>query len=139
MEEILKQILSEVSALKDGQQKMITRIDKFETKVDNIETKLDKLEIKVDNVETKVDNLEKKVDNVSGQQEENTQMIKAICHNTETTNAEVNALKLTTLSKEALSHLSTKEDINKLNAKFEVLNSRLFHQEAELYELKAVK
>ena len=38
-----------------------------------------------------------------------------------------------------LERAATKEDINKLNAKFEVLNSRLFHQEAELYELKAVK
>ena len=38
-----------------------------------------------------------------------------------------------------IDHLSTKEDIIKLNSKFEVLNSRLFHQEVELYELKAVK
>jgi len=110
MDEILKQILSKVSAMEEGQQKLITRIDKIES---DMATK--------------------------AQQDENTQIIKAIRHNTETTNAEINALKLTTLSKEALEHLSTKEDVNKLNAKFEVLNSRLFHQEAELYELKAVK
>lgn len=36
-------------------------------------------------------------------------------------------------------NVSDQQDINKLNAKCEVLNSRLFHQEAELYELKAVK
>ena len=94
----------------EGQNKLIQRIDKLE-----------------DDVATKV------------QQDENTQIIKAIRHNTETTNAELNGLKLNTLSKDALSNLSTKEDINKLHAKFEVLNSRLFHQEAELYELKAVK
>ena len=94
----------------EGQNKLIQRIDKLE-----------------DDVATKV------------QQDENTQIIKAIRHNTETTNAELNGLKLNTLSKDALSNLSTKEDINKLHAKFVVLNSRLFHQEAELYELKAVK
>ena len=118
MEEILKQILTEVSALKDSQQKIMTRMDK---------------------IESKIDALEGKIDHVSGQQEEKNQVIKAIWHNTETLNVEVSALKLTALSKEALSLVSTKEDINKLSAKFEVMNSRLFNQEAELYELKAVK
>jgi len=66
--------------------------------------------------------------NLEGQLNENTQIVKAIRHNTETTNAEINGLKLTTLSKDALSNLSTKEDINKLHANYEVLNSRLFHQ-----------
>ena len=87
----------------------------------------------------RMDALETKVDNMNVQQDENTQIIKAIRHNTEATNAEINSLKLTTLSKDALSHLATKEDTNKLNSKCEVLNSRLFHQEVELYELKAVK
>ena len=87
MEEILKQILNEVSGLKK-------ELAKINTTLDNMPTKAD---------------LEK---TISEQQKD------------------VIAL---------LERTATKEDINKLNAKFEVLNSRLFHQEAELYELKAVK
>lgn len=87
MEEILKQILSEVSGLKEEIAKVNTRLDNMPTKTD----------------------LEK---TIAEQQND------------------VIAL---------LERTATKEDINKLNAKFEVFNSRLFHQEAELYELKAVK
>ena len=76
---------------------------------------------------------------VKDQQNENTQFIKAILHNTETANAEINALKLTTLSKEALSHLATKDDLGDTNDHLKALNERLFHQEAALSHLKAVK
>lgn len=76
---------------------------------------------------------------IKGQQTENTQFIKAILHNTEASNAEINALKLTTLSKEALLHLATKEDIGDTNDHLKALNERLFHQEAALNHLKAVK
>ena len=87
MEEILKQILSEVSNLKEEVAKVNTRLDTMPTKTD----------------------LEKAI-----------------------TEQQKDVIAL-------LERTATKEDINKLNAKFEVLNSRLFHQEAELYELKAVK
>jgi hypothetical protein len=110
MEEILKQIL-------EDQNTLLQRMGKLEDEISTMK----------EDMATKI------------QLDENAQMIKSIFHNTEAANAEIHALKLTTLSKEALSHLATKEDITKLNAKFEVLNSRLFQQEAELYELKAVK
>lgn len=87
MEEILKQILSEVSSLKE---------------------EVAKVNIRLDNMPTKID-LEKTI-----------------------TEQQKDVIAL-------LERTATKEDVNKLNAKFEVLNSRLFHQEAELYELKAVK
>ena len=111
-----------------------------------MEDKLDKLIVAIGQLAGTVSQLAEsqaqvlvRLDNLEGQLNENTQIVKAIRHNTETTNAEINGLKLTTLSKDAVSNLSTKEDINKLHAKFEALNSRLFHQETELCELKAVK
>lgn len=87
MEEILKQILSEVSGLREEVAKINTRLATMPTTAD----------------------LEKTI-----------------------TEQQKDVIAL-------LERAATKEDINKLNAKFEVLNSRLFHQEAELYELKAVK
>jgi len=43
------------------------------------------------------------------------------------------------LNKNGASKFATEEDIAALNAKCDVLNSRLFNQEAELYKLKAVE
>lgn len=117
MEQMLRQIL-------DGQQQIITRIDKLDNEVSGI---------KVDMTAMKVDMATKT------QQDENTQVIKAILHSIETTNAELNGLKLTTLNKEALVHLATKEDVAETNDHLMALNERLFHQEAAINHLKAVK
>ena len=125
VEETLQQIL-------DGQTKIIKRLDNIENYVLNVKND-------ISNVKSDLSNVKSDISNIKGQLDENTQIVKGIRHNIETSNAEINGLKLNTLSKDALSHLSTKDDINKLHSKFEVLNSRLFHQEAELYELKAVK
>jgi len=125
VEETLKQILN-------GQSNIIKRLDNIEKDISNVKSN-------ISNVKNDLSNVKIDISNIKGQLDENTQIVKGIRHNTETTNAEINGLKLNTLSKDALSHLSTKDDINKLHSKFEVLNSRLFHQEAELYELKAVK
>ena len=124
MEQMLRQIL-------DGQQQIITRIDKLDNEVSGI--KVDMTGMKVDMTAMKVDMATKT------QQDENTQVIKAIFHSIETTNAELNGLKLTTLNKEALVHLATKEDVAETNDHLMALNERLFHQEAAINHLKAVK
>lgn len=64
------------------------------------------------------------------QQNENTRLMKAIQHNTEVLNAKLDGLTITTASKDAIA---------KLDSKFDVLNTRLFQQEAEINQLKAVK
>lgn len=132
MEETLKQIL-------EGQTKIIKRLDNIEIDLSNVKNNMSNIKDDLSNVKNDMSNVKNDISNIKGQLDENSQIVKAIRHNTETTNAEINGLKLNTLSKDALSQLSTKEDINKLHAKLEVLNSRLFHQEAELYELKAMK
>jgi hypothetical protein len=61
------------------------------------------------------------------QQDETLQIVKAIQHNSEMLNAKVDGLTVTTASKEAVADL---------DAKFDVLNKRLFQQEADLQRLK---
>ncbi|MCE5285811.1 MAG: hypothetical protein LLG02_08195 [Pelosinus sp.] len=61
------------------------------------------------------------------QQNETTDIVKAIQHNTEVIGAKVDGLTVTTASKEAVADL---------DAKFDVLNKRLFQQEADLQRLK---
>jgi len=117
MEEILKQILNEVSGLKEGQNQLIARMDRLESEVSAIKS----------DMATKT------------QQNENTDYIKALLHRTEELDAKFDGLLHNTVTKDALAALATKEDISKLDAKFDILNTRLFHQEAELYQLKAVK
>ena len=80
--------------------------------------------------ETRFNSLEGRFDNLEGQVRENINLLKAIQHNTEVLNAKVEALTLTTASKYAVA---------RLDAKFEMLNSRLFQQEVEIHQLKAIK
>lgn len=48
MEEILKQILNQMSAMKDGQNKIIQRMDSLEKEVVKINTRLDDMPTKTD-------------------------------------------------------------------------------------------
>lgn len=77
--------------------------------------------------------------NCKGQLTENTALLQALMPNVELVNAKVDGLTVNTLSKEALADLATKEDIKRLDTKFEIVNSKLFNQEVEIYQLKAVK
>jgi hypothetical protein len=76
---------------------------------------------------------------VKGQLDENTQFIKLLLHRTEEFDAKFDGLLHTTVTKDTIAHLATKEDIAALDSKIDVLNSRLFHQEAEIVRLKAIK
>ena len=80
-----------------------------------------------------------RLDNLEGQVKENTDFIKAVLHRTDELDAKFDGLLHTTLTKDAICHLATKEDIVSLDVKLEALNVRLFHQEAELCRLKVVK
>ena len=93
----------------------------------------------VSNIKKDISNVREDISNVKGQLNENTQIVKALRHRTEELDAKFDGLLTTTATKEAIANLATKEDIAALDSKFEVLNSRLFHQEAELHRLKAVK
>ena len=106
------------------------RFDNLEGRFDNLEGRFDTLEGRFDALEDRFTTLEGRFDNLEGQVRENTDLLKAIQHNTEVLNAKVEALTLTTASKDAVA---------RLDAKFEVLNARLFQQEVEIHQLKAIK
>ena len=148
MEELLRQILGRLDRM---EQQNETRFDSLEKRFDSLEVRFDKLENRVgnlesrfdtlegrfdalegrfDNLEGRFDTLEGRFDNLEGQVRENTDLLKVIQHNTEVLNAKVEALTLTTASKDAVA---------RLDAKFEVLNARLFQQEVEIHQLKAIK
>lgn len=65
--------------------------------------------------------------NVEGQLEENTSILRVLEHRSEVQVAETEGLKLTT---------ATNEAIERLDAKFDVLNTRLFQQETALQLIK---
>lgn len=111
MEEVLRQIL-------EGQRQLLVRVEKID---DNLSK------------------LKETVDNIKEQQDENTLLIGALMHRAEELDAKFDGVLHNTLTKDAIAGLATKEDIASLDSEFEVLNSRLFHQEAELFRIKAVK
>lgn len=80
-----------------------------------------------------------RLDNIEGQVKESNGFIQALLHRTDELDAKFDGLLHATLTKDAISHLATKEDISSLDVKVEALNVRLFHQEAELCRLKVVK
>ena len=116
MEELLKQILSEIKSLKEGQVQTNRRLDQMESDLSGLKTS---------------------VSNIEGQQRENTDYIKALLHRTEELNAQTHSFghSLNVLTGRA----ATKEDVADLSAQFRVLNDRLFRQEVEVDKLKAVK
>ena len=75
----------------------------------------------------RLENLEIKTDNLHGQLEENTTILRALEHASMVNAAEMDGLKLST---------ATKESIQRLDAKFDVLNEQLFNQETELRLIK---
>ena len=105
------------------------RFDNLEGRFDTLEGRFDALEDRFTTLEGRFDTIEGRFDNLEGQVRENTDLLKAIQHNTEVLNAKVEALTLTTASKDAVA---------RLDAKFEVLNARLFQQEVEIHQLKAI-
>jgi len=92
------------------------------------------------NLENRLGSLENRLDSLEGQLNENTGFIKSLLHRTEEIAAQVNGLGLAVAKIEgALANTATQEDLSRLDSKFEVLNSRLFQQEAALHQLRAVK
>ncbi|SDF79222.1 hypothetical protein SPACI_010860 [Sporomusa acidovorans DSM 3132] len=115
MEELLKQLL-------EGQKQLTQRLEHMDSRFDKVDSRLDRIESDMAS---------------ERQQIELSQIVHALRHNSEEVNAQLHNIGhyLNVLTGKA----ATKEDISELNSKFEVLNSRLFQQEAAIHQLKAVK
>ncbi|WP_422136511.1 MULTISPECIES: coiled-coil domain-containing protein [unclassified Endozoicomonas] len=80
IEKNLSIVGSDTAALKDGQKKLDSRMDKLEAKVDRLEDGQKKLDSRMDKLETKVDKLETKVDRLEdGQKKLDSRMDKLEC------------------------------------------------------------
>jgi chromosome segregation ATPase len=123
-EKMLEQLIHMVGHNNTITEELCQRMGRLETKVDNLEAKVNSLETKVDNLKAKVNSLEIKVDNLE---------------------AKVNSLEIKVDSGfEGLTgmvHLlgDKTEAIPRIESKLDVLNSRLFEQEAEINLLKRAK
>ena len=132
MEDVLQQILEGQKQLFEEQKQL------FEGQKQLFEGQRQLL-VRVEKIDDNLSELKGKVDDIKEQQDENTLLIGALMHRTEELDAKFDGLLHNTLTKDAIDNLASKEDIASLDAKFEVLNSRLFHQEAEMFRIKAVK
>lgn len=94
-----------------------TRMDNLETRMDNLETRIDNLETRIDNLETRINNLETKVNFLENQVHDGFEGITSMLH---------------LLGEKT-------EAIPRIESKLDVLNGRLFEQEAEINMLKRAK
>lgn len=122
MEDLLKRILEEIQVLKSDMQRLQAAQDRFDGRLEAFDQRMS---------------------NVEGQLSENTGYIKALLHRTEELDAKFDGLLNTSVTKECLAGLVDKNDIAQLdarmNAKFELLNARIFNNETDIKLLKAVE
>ncbi len=125
METILQEILTEIKGLKAETRRTNGSIQELKTVVSTLTGKLELLDTNVENAAI--------------QQQENTDIIKALLYNMEEFNAKLDGLILHTASKDSLQNLSTKEDIHQLDIKINRLSGQLSSHETEIHRLKAVR
>lgn len=82
MENILKEILSEIKSMNG--------------RMDNLDNRMDKLDGRMDNLDNHMDKLESEVSIIKAQETENTQLIKSLIHSSEVQNANIDKLMNTT-------------------------------------------
>ena len=125
METILQEILTEIKGLKAETRRTNGSIQELKAVVSTLTAKLELLDTNVENAAI--------------QQQENTDIIKALLYNMEEFNAKLDGLILHTASKDSLQNLSTKEDIQQLDIKINRLSGQLSSHETEIHRLKAVR
>lgn len=136
MENLLKQILGEIQALKSNMQSLQTGQERFEGRLEEFGKRQERFD-------GRLEAFDQRMSNVEGQLSENTGYIKALLHRTEELDAKFDGLLNTSVTKDCLAGLADKSDIARLdariNAKFELLNARIFNNETDIKLLKAVE
>lgn len=125
METVLQEILTEIKSLKAEARRTNGSIQELKAVVSTLNGKLELLDTNAENAAV--------------QQQENTDIIKALLYNMEEFNAKLDGLILHTASKDSLQNLSTKEDIHQLDIKISRLSGQLSSHETEIHRLKAVR
>jgi len=106
MEKILQQLLEgqaettkELKRLAEGQTQVIQRLDNIDDRFEAIEHRLEFMDVRLNNIDVHLENID-------GQLGENTRFIHALSQD--------------------VARTATKDSIDSLNSKFELLNDRLF-------------
>lgn len=136
MEDLLKRILEEIQVLKSDMQRLQAAQDRFDGR-------LEEFGKRQEHFDGRLEAFDQRMSNVEGQLSENTGYIKALLHRTEELDAKFDGLLNTSVTKECLAGLADKNDIaqldTRMNAKFELLNARIFNNETDIKLLKAVE
>lgn len=117
LEKMLAQLIHMVGHNNAITEELCQRMDRLETKVDNLETRMDSLEAKVNSLEAKVNSLDAKVNGLETQVNSGFEGLTGMVH---------------LLGKKM-------EAIPRIEAKMDVLNERVFEQEADINMLKRAK
>jgi chromosome segregation ATPase len=137
VDEILKQILSEVQGLSK-------RMDKLENKVTNIEGNISGLKEDVSGIKGDISGLKENVSGIKddvagikGQQQENSGFIQALLHRTEELDAKFDGILHATASKTALARIDDKFD--RMAADMTFLVRKAAEHEDDIRNLKLIK
>ena len=120
-------------------QEILREIQDFKAETRRTNGSIQELKAVVSTLTGKLELLDTNVENAAIQQQENTDIIKALLYNMEEFNAKLDGLILHTASKNSLQNLSTKEDIQQLDIKINRLSGQLSSHETEIHRLKAVR
>lgn len=124
--EELQPVREDISKLNQRMDKLESRMDKLESRMDKLESRMDKLELRMDKFEGRIDKIEKRIDNIESevaalkvdvkyikvQVDENTQILKALEHQTKVNKSENDRLVYETAKIEADLN-SIKPDVRK--------------------------
>lgn len=106
------------------------RLGGIDTRLGGIDTRLDGIDSRMDGIDSRMDGIDSRMDGMQIQLEENTQIVKALRHNQEYMLAKLHGLETTTAKAAAVEKLQTSVDL--LHGKYNVLDRRLFAQEAQM-------
>ncbi len=133
----LSDVKSDLQSVKTELQSVKTQQDEHSKVLHALTTDLSGVKADLQNVKTQQNEHSKALhaltadlSGVKTQLEEHGQILQAVLHNQEVANAEIEGIKLT---------MATSESVRTLDIKFDLLNTRLFHQETEIVKLKCVK
>lgn len=157
MQEELQPIIKRLDTLEKGQERLekgqtdldkgLERLEKqqanfekqqanFEKRQTGFEGVLAALDKRQDSMEGSISTIKEEIVNIKSQQQENTDLINALLHNVNVANAKIDGLTVSTLSKDVAANLASKADVAVIDTKLDLLNARLFKQEADLQLIK---
>ena len=123
-------LLQELSGIKTDISSIKDDVNTLKSDVSNLKSDVFALKSDVFDLKIKVDSLDVRLERVENKQLEQGDILTALLHNQEVANAKLEALEATT---------ATNTSIQRLDAKFSILNDRLFEQEVEIQVLKIAK